>query len=98
MMNTSVQTKEEFLSIIEGNQNKIKTLGVKKLGLFGSFVRGEQSLDRIIRVLFTAKPHLIENLTFVSFHPTALSANKVFMDVGFKPPSNRESGESHINL
>ncbi len=54
--------------------------------------------SRIIRVLFMAKPHLIENLTFVSFHPIAFIATRVFMDVGFKPPSNTESGESHINL
>jgi hypothetical protein len=45
-MDTPVQTKEKALSLIEEHRDRIKTLGVKKLGLFGSFVRKEQGAER----------------------------------------------------
>ncbi len=35
-------TKEEILRKIEENNEKIKKYGVKRIGIFGSFVRGEQ--------------------------------------------------------
>lgn len=35
-------TKNEILDAIRRNQSQIRILGVKRLGLFGSFVRGEQ--------------------------------------------------------
>lgn len=38
-----VQTKADVWSTIKKNESKIKAFGVKKLGLFGSFVREEQS-------------------------------------------------------
>lgn len=42
-MNNLVRTKKDVLSTIEQNRRNIRSFGVKKLGLFGSFVRGEQS-------------------------------------------------------
>lgn len=39
----SVQSKESVLSLIEEYRGRLQALGVKQLGLFGSFVRGEQS-------------------------------------------------------
>ena len=42
-MGTAVQTKKKALSLIAEHQDKVKSLGVKKIGLFGSFVREEQS-------------------------------------------------------
>jgi predicted nucleotidyltransferase len=50
-MNTPVQTKEKTLSLIEEHQDRIKALGVKKLGLFGSFVREEQDVESDIDLL-----------------------------------------------
>ncbi len=50
-MDTPVQTKEKALSLIEEHQDRIKTLGVKKLGLFGSFVRKEQGVESDIDLL-----------------------------------------------
>ncbi|MHA1651630.1 MAG: nucleotidyltransferase family protein, partial [Candidatus Helarchaeota archaeon] len=35
-------TSEEILRKIEENREKIKKFGVKKIGLFGSYVRREQ--------------------------------------------------------
>ncbi len=51
MVNTSIQTKKDILSVIKENQDKIKTFGVKKIGLFGSFVRGEQDVESDVDLL-----------------------------------------------
>jgi uncharacterized protein len=40
-MSHSVQTKEDILEVLTEHRAQIKALGVKRLGLFGSFVRGE---------------------------------------------------------
>lgn len=50
-MSTSIQTKEDVLSIIKKNQGKIRIFGVKKIGVFGSFVRGEQNIDSDVDLL-----------------------------------------------
>ena len=42
MIETTFQNKQEILSLIRQNRSQIIALGVKKLGLFGSFVRNEQ--------------------------------------------------------
>jgi uncharacterized protein len=36
-----VQTKQDILALISQYQNELKSLGVHRLGLFGSFVREE---------------------------------------------------------
>lgn len=46
-----VQTKESVLSLIQEHQGQIKNLGVKRLGLFGSFVRGQHENDSDVDVL-----------------------------------------------
>ena len=56
-MNTLVQTPEEALSVIKKEQQGIKAFGVKKIGLFGSFVRGEQHSDSDIDLLVEFEPH-----------------------------------------
>ena len=38
----AVPTKDRVLSLIEGHQGQIRAFGVKRLGLFGSFARGQQ--------------------------------------------------------
>jgi predicted nucleotidyltransferase len=50
-METPVQTKEKALSLIAQHQDRIKALGVRKLGLFGSFVREEQDATSDIDLL-----------------------------------------------
>jgi len=37
-------TAEEILKIIEKNKEKIKSFGVKRIGLFGSIVKGSDTL------------------------------------------------------
>ena len=39
-----VQDKQEIFGLLRGREDKIRSLGVKRLGLFGSFARGKQSL------------------------------------------------------
>jgi predicted nucleotidyltransferase len=46
-----VQTKDDIRLVIQNNQSRIKALGVKKLGLFGSFVREEQHQDSDVDLL-----------------------------------------------
>lgn len=55
-MDTSVQTKEKALSLIAEYQDRIKALGVKKLGLFGSFVREEQGVESDVDLLVEFEP------------------------------------------
>jgi predicted nucleotidyltransferase len=51
MIDTPTQTKEDVLSVIRRHQDKIKAFGVKKLGLFGSFVRDAQNTESDIDLL-----------------------------------------------
>jgi predicted nucleotidyltransferase len=46
-----VQTKDDIWSALRKNQNRIREFGVRKLGLFGSFVREEQRLDSDVDLL-----------------------------------------------
>ena len=50
-MNKRINSKKDVLSIIQQNRKSIKTLGVKKLGLFGSFVREEQNKNSDIDLM-----------------------------------------------
>ncbi len=49
----AVQTKERLLSLIQEHEAEIKAFGVRRLGLFGSFVRQEQRGDSDVDVLVT---------------------------------------------
>ncbi|MDZ7310770.1 MAG: nucleotidyltransferase family protein [candidate division KSB1 bacterium] len=51
-----MQTKADVWSALKLNQDRIEALGVKKLGLFGSFVRNEQRQDSDIDLLVEFEP------------------------------------------
>ena len=55
-MSTSVQTKREIFKTISDHSAQLKELGVKRLGLFGSFVRGEQTPESDIDLLVQFEP------------------------------------------
>ena len=74
-MSILVQTKEDVLSIVKEKQGKLKNLGVKKLGLFGSFVRGEQNIDSDIDVLVEFEP---AQKTFDNFIQLSLLLENLF--------------------
>ena len=52
----TVQTKENVLTLLQGHQAHFSDLGVKRLGLFGSFVRGQQNPDSDVDVLVEFLP------------------------------------------
>ena len=45
------QTKQDIVELIRKNHSQIKALGVKRLGLFGSFIHGEQRADSDVDML-----------------------------------------------
>ncbi len=55
-MSTIVQTKREIFKTISDHSAQLKDLGVKRLGLFGSFVRGEQTPESDIDFLVQFEP------------------------------------------
>ena len=69
MIDNSVQSKKDILSVIHQHPDKIKSFGVKKLGLFGSFVRNEQSAESDIDLLveFEEGQKTFDNFIQLSF-------------------------------
>jgi predicted nucleotidyltransferase len=64
-----VQTKDDIWLAIQSNQNRIKAFGVKKLGLFGSFVREEQRQNSDVDLLveFEQDKKTFKNFMALSF-------------------------------
>ncbi len=62
-------TKQEIFSTIQKNKEQIRQLGVKRLGLFGSFVREEQNAGSDIDFLVEFEPDqkTFDNLVRLSF-------------------------------
>ncbi|MFA4915105.1 MAG: nucleotidyltransferase family protein [Syntrophales bacterium] len=50
-MQTTFRTKQDILTILHYNRSHLMAFGVKRIGLFGSFVRGEQRPDSDIDLL-----------------------------------------------
>ena len=55
-MGARLQTKREVLRTLIDHSQQLKELGVKKVGLFGSFVRGEQTAESDIDLLVQFEP------------------------------------------
>jgi len=52
----AVETKERILFILQEHNEQIKALGVRRLGLFGSFARAQQDEDSDVDVLVEFMP------------------------------------------
>jgi predicted nucleotidyltransferase len=52
----SVETKKDVFDVLRGHYEQIKTLGVCRLGLFGSFIHGEQNESSDVDVLVEFAP------------------------------------------
>ena len=50
-MQTPIRTKQDILNVLQQNRARLKALGIRRIGLFGSFVRGEQHPDSDIDLL-----------------------------------------------
>ena len=72
-------TKEEVEQIIEEAKPRLSAYGVRSLGLFGSFERGEQSADSDIDILieFAPEAHTFDNFMEISFLLEDLLGRKV---------------------
>ena len=51
-----VETKDDILNAIREKVGQLHTLGVRRLGLFGSFVRGEPSTKSDVDILVEFEP------------------------------------------
>jgi uncharacterized protein len=51
-----IPNKQDIFRIISDNQPRLENLGVSRLGLFGSFVRGQQNPDSDIDILVEFLP------------------------------------------
>jgi uncharacterized protein len=63
-MKIKIGTKQQIFAAIQQNRSRISALGVKKVGVFGSFVRGEQHANSDIDLLVEFDP---TRKTFDSF-------------------------------
>jgi predicted nucleotidyltransferase len=61
--------KEQILDALSRNNEALRRLGVKRIGLFGSYVRGEQteSSDLDILVAFQPEAETFDNLMKLSY-------------------------------
>ena len=71
--------KDILLMILKSNKNKIDSFGVKRLGVFGSFVRGEQKdvSDVDILVEFEKKKKSYKNYLALSDYLEEMFDRKV---------------------
>ena len=54
---TSIQTKEELFNVLQQHKDTIKSYGVNKIGLFGSFVKGSQNAESDVDLLVEFLPN-----------------------------------------
>ena len=55
-MKTEVETKQQILQALTDHSAELRDLGVRKLGLFGSFVRGDQTPESDVDLLVQFEP------------------------------------------
>ena len=51
-----IKTKQDILDVLDQNRSRLRALGLKRIGLFGSFVRGEQNANSDIDLLVEFDP------------------------------------------
>jgi uncharacterized protein len=70
-----VQSKESVLLFLKENRDHVRNLGVKRLGLFGSFVRGQQNANSDVDILVEFEPG---QKTFDNFSKLAFFLEELF--------------------
>ncbi len=78
-MGLMAATKQDVLAIIEKNQAQIRAFGVRKLGLFGSYVREQQSAESDVDLLveFEQRKKTFDNFMQLSFFLEKLLQRRV---------------------
>ena len=79
MNGTKVEAKEDILRVVLRERKRLAELGVVSIGLFGSFVRGDQNPESDIDLLveFTPHKHTFDNFMDLSFLLEDLLGHKV---------------------
>ena len=69
VMKANVKTKDDIFLAIQENEDKIKNLGAKRIGIFGSFIRGEQNDESDVDLLveFEQGQKTFDNFMRMSF-------------------------------
>ncbi|MBI4318048.1 MAG: nucleotidyltransferase family protein [Chloroflexi bacterium] len=70
-----VQTKEEILSLLQAHQPELRRLGVRRCGLFGSFVRNKPRYQSDVDILVEFEP---DQKTFDHFIQLAFFLEDLF--------------------
>jgi uncharacterized protein len=55
-MTEAVETREDIMKLLVDIRDQLRALGIRRLGLFGSFVRGEQRATSDIDILVEFQP------------------------------------------
>jgi uncharacterized protein len=78
-MDILVESKDEIVERIRAARSQLASLGVRSIGLFGSFARGEQTPSSDVDVLVEFEPtkHTFDNFMEVSFLLEDLFGRKV---------------------
>ena len=78
-MNTKTDDKDQIFKRILSEKAQLLFFGVKNIGLFGSFVRGDQTSDSDIDILieFTPEKHTFDNFMDVAFLLEKILGRKV---------------------
>ncbi len=74
-MESPVQSRERILKLIAEQRPRLRALGVRRLGLFGSFARGERRPDSDVDLLVEFAPG---QKTFDNFMQLALFLEELF--------------------
>lgn len=86
---TMIQNKEQILNLIRINQDTIRNYGISKIGLFGSYVRGDQekNSDIDLIVYFKEGEKSYNKFFKLSEYLESLFDNKVDLltDLGISP-------------
>jgi predicted nucleotidyltransferase len=78
-MSTLAKDKNDILNILKANRDQLSEFGIKQIGLFGSFVRGQQrdASDIDFLVEFEASEKTFDNFIGLSFFLEDLFDQKV---------------------
>jgi uncharacterized protein len=75
----SVQSKTDLLALIVNHRKQLRELGVRRFGVFGSFVREQQSGDSDVDVVVEFEPGLktFDNFINLAFYLETLFGRRV---------------------
>lgn len=79
MNGNKVETKDDIHKVVLRERKRLAEIGVVSIGLFGSFVRGDQNSESDIDLLveFTPPKHTFDNFMDLSFLLEDLLGHKV---------------------